>query len=603
MIKNQKQYSATDLLELRVKALHEKVSLQELGKIIYLFNQLRGYSGSGNEPEEEDENEEENSNEEKKGKESYVVFGKVLSVSEPEKITFKNKEINKSKVTFETEEGILEGDTFLEILKQGDSIELLVNVSVSKKHGETIFFKLPNKTSWRKKMENLEKQISDISKEKGQEIYLSEYFLSVLKENKWAKIRNNVILRSRYQSEFDAIWKEQAKHHGIFNDSDKTKNSEILNFIFPGIKETQVKYRKAGLEKGLYHIIRNQIIYYQRELKDQTHLISDCRFEKGEKAVAKSHPVFQEYKIWEQINKLAINTKIEKGLNKKGETKYDYEDRPIHTKLKEWLYDELQEKKEISFGPILNKLKKEYGLRDGIDFLNGINPKAKLKGNDTKLILKKSLGETLWQLLSLEDIKQQIRLWDILYNGKGNEYDIESDRTSKVLSFLREYVKDLKNIEQVAVQISKTKFSRNYSSLSLEAIERILPLARAGKYFNPSLTTDLKEKIIRLLNENVTDPFEKSVQEFIEKNQTELLVQGGMMNAYATILVYDRHTAKEYKEDEQIKHYTEIKRLKQGELRNPLVEQLISETLVIVRDIWKQYGYKPDEICLELARN
>ncbi|MBK8952308.1 MAG: hypothetical protein IPM85_08535 [Chitinophagaceae bacterium] len=37
---------------------------------------------------------------------------------------------------------------------------------------------------------------------------------------------------------------------------------------------------------------------------------------------------------------------------------------------------------------------------------------------------------------------------------------------------------------------------------------------------------------------------------------------GVMMNAYATILVYDRHTAKEYKEDEQIKHYSEIKRLK-----------------------------------------
>src|SRR5690606_37206545 len=82
--KKQKQYSALDLLELRVKALSEKVSLQELGKIIYLFNQLRGYSGSGNEPEKEQDSEEEDETENKRNNDSYVTFAKVLSISEPE---------------------------------------------------------------------------------------------------------------------------------------------------------------------------------------------------------------------------------------------------------------------------------------------------------------------------------------------------------------------------------------------------------------------------------------------------------------------------------------------------------------------------------------
>ena len=74
-----------------------------------------------------------------------------------------------------------------------------------------------------------------------------------------------------------------------------------------------------GLEKGLKYIIKNQVVFYQRELKDQSHLISDCRYEPNEKAIAKSHPVFQEYKVWEQINKLIVNTKIEAGTNRKGE--------------------------------------------------------------------------------------------------------------------------------------------------------------------------------------------------------------------------------------------------------------------------------------------
>jgi len=605
IVKNQKQYSALDLLELRVKALSEPISLKDLGRIIYLFNQLRGYAGGGNEPEKENDNDEENGNNDKKGNESYVTFGKVLALSEFEKITFKTKEFKKCKVSLETEDGILEGDTYLDILKTGESFELLVNVTVSKKHGETLIFKLPNKTSWRKKMENLEKELLDLSKKKGKEVYLSEYFLSILKENRWARIRNNVVLRSRYQAEFDKIWETQIENTEselckVLQTLSQEKLSDILKFIFPGTKETQERYRKASLEKGLFHLIRNQIIYYQRELKDQSSLISDCRFEKGEKAIAKSHPVFQEFKIWEQINKLTINTKIEDGKNRKGEVRYKYMDRPIPVSLKEWIFDELQEKKEIGFGPVFNKLKKEYGLRDGIDFLNGMNPKAKLRGDETKHLLKKALGEQLWQELGLINQESQIELWDILYNAKGNEYDLESERTSKVLKFIKQHASTGKNAEQIAVQISKIKFSRNYASISLKAIEKILPLVRSGKYFDNNLSDNLKEKIIKLLNENVSDPFEKAAQEYLEAN-VEVLAEGGIMNAYATILVYDKHTAKEYGESERIDHYQKIKRLQQGELRNPLVEQLISEALMVVKDIWRQYG-KPDEIRLELAR-
>jgi CRISPR/Cas system Type II protein with McrA/HNH and RuvC-like nuclease domain len=379
------------------------------------------------------------------------------------------------------------------------------------------------------------------------------------------------------------------------------KISGILHFIFPGTKETQEKYRQTGLAKGLYHIIRNQIIYYQRELKDQSNLISDCRFEIGEKAVAKSHPVFQEYKIWEQINKLTISTKTENGVNRKGEIKYKYVDRPIPATLKEWIYDELHEKKEMSFGVVFNKLKKEHNLQEGTDFFNGMNPKAKLKGEETKLILKNAIGEQLWNKLGLSDKNRQIELWDILYHAKGNEYDLDSERTSKVFSFIKNYSADISNPKEIAIQISKIKFSRNYASLSLKAIEKILPLVRCGKYFNNELSNALNEKIIYLLNENVSDPFEKAAQEYLENN-VDVLIYGGIMNAYATILVYSRHTAKEYTENERINNYKQITRLKQGELRNPLVEQLISETLMVVKDIWKEFKEKPDEIRIELAR-
>ncbi|UMQ42854.1 type II CRISPR RNA-guided endonuclease Cas9 [Chryseobacterium sp. Y16C] len=596
--KNQQQLTAFDLIELRVKALTEKIELQELGKIIYKYNQLRGYSGGNSEPEKEDNNDDE-SEEKDKRNESFVVFSKVLSLGLPEEVIINKKKLNKRKITIETEDGIVEAETFLDSLKENDSLELHVNIRRAKS-GDTITIKLPNKTSWRKKMENIEKQLVDKSKEIGREYFISELLFDVLRENKWAKIRNNVILRSRYESEFEAVWNEQAKYYPFLESLEKDKLQKILEFIFPGQKESQEKLRQTGFEKGLKYVIKNQVVFYQRELKDQSDLISNCRFEPTEKVVAKNHPIFQEYKIWEQINKLVINTKTENGLNRKGEIRYKYIDKPIPTALKEWLYEELQSKKEFSFGPILAKLKKEFNLRENIDFLNGMNAKDKLKGNDTKAILQKNLGE-LWNVFGLDDAKRQIELWDILYNGKGNEYDLTSDRTSKILAFIEKYSPELEKKEVVAIKISKIKFSRNYSNLSLKAIENILPLVRVGKFFDKKFSDTLNDKIIKLLNENVEDPFEKSAQEFLDKNQ-DVLSNGGIVNAIATILVYDKHTAKEYSKDELIKEFTQISRLKQGELRNPLAEQIINEALIIVREIWQKYGFKPDEIRVELAR-
>jgi CRISPR/Cas system Type II protein with McrA/HNH and RuvC-like nuclease domain len=596
--KKEKQLSALNLVELRVKALSEAIPLKDFGKIIYLFNQLRGYSGGGNEPEKEQDSESIDS--ENKKNESYIVFGNVISVLKIEQVEFKGKKLNKKTILFDTEDGVLEGETYVDSIQEGDTVELLVKKTNSKKNGTSIQFKLPVKTDWRKKMENLEKELNKLKAERGREIYLSEYFLEILKENPWAKIRDNVVLRSRYQAEFDAIWKEQTKYHPVLTELSQSNLEEILNFIFPGSSENQAKFRNEGIKKGLKHVIRNQVIYFQRELKDQSHLISDCRFEKGKKVVAKSHPTFQEYKIWEQINKLSINTKFEIGTDRKGKPKFKYVDRSIPITLKEWLFDELKDKKEIGFNAILSKLKKEYGFREGTDFLNGINPKAKIKGDETKWILKKALGENNWEKLKMDLTENQIELWNILYNINGNEYDLDSDRTKAVRSFLAKYLSETELDDNLVIQISKIRFSRNYAALSLEAINKVLPLVRCGKYFNNDFSDELNRKINRLLNEVVTDPFDKAAQNYLDEN-ADLLEKGGVINAYALILMFDKHTAKEYSTDQLINDYHQIKALKQGELRNPLVEQLINESLMVVKDIWRSYG-KPDEIRIELAR-
>ncbi len=602
--KGTSQLSAMELMQLKVKSLNQKIELQELGKFIFNYNQLRGYAGGGEE-EEEKEIIEEKDNE----AEDFLKFEKLIQqvkvVNEPIKLEGKKK----GKEVFELEveyDGVtVKGETVLNTLKKGDELELQIITRRDKKGTVTsINFSLPIKTNWRKAMEELEEELNKLSEEKGSESLISEYFLQKLKEDKTYRIRSKVILRKRYQAEFDAIWDAQLKHNPEFKKC--IENRELLNtiadFIFPGNnpEKKQHIFKQAAKEKGLKHLIRNQIIYFQRELKDQSDLIGFCRFEKRERVVPKSHPVFQEFKIWEQINKLSINTKIQNGTKKNGEPKLEYQDVPLDSKLKEWLFDELQKKKEVSGKGLYAKLEREGHIIKNQSFLNGIHREAKLKGNETLLFLKKQLGEW-FEKLKLDDNKSLIAFWELLYNCKGNEYDLESERCIAIKNYLIHNCGQVENIDKLTIRFAKIKFARVYASLALKTIQNILPLMRASSYFNANLPENIHNNIVKIINENHEDPFLKSLQVHLENHQVELLQQGGMGNSFATILVYGKHTAQNFTGD-SIKTPNDISFIPQGELRNPLAEQMINETLKMVKDIWAADNEKPTEIRIELAR-
>lgn len=610
------QYTAKELIELKVKSLTNEVSLEELGRILYLFNQSRGYSGGGDEYEENNDTEDEiNSKSQKKF--NITTDVRILEILNTETKLLKGKNVKQNRVLCEIdyekiEDTIIEAETYLDNIAINETIELTINIS-NNKDGTNYFLKLPSISSWRKKMENIERHLKMKSLELGREYYISEYYLELLNNCKWARIKDNVILRYRYESEFDKIWDCQLEKNVEFKKlvEDRELLRKIVYFIFPDRDENKPisinsksskkdKYRTIALEKGLKYLIKNQIIYYQRELKDQSHLISNCRYETDKKVVAKSHPIFQEYRIWEQINKLSINTKIDSGKkNKKGEIKYKFIDKTLPASMKEWIYEELLSKNELGFNSIFKRLINVHNFTIGTDFLNGIDSKSKIKTNDTKKVLKKSLG-SYYQILELDKQENLIELWNILYNIKGNEYDLESDRNKAVIEFLNKRNIELNNIENLAIQLAKIKFQRSYSNLSLEAIEKLLPLVRAGKYFNNNFSDELHENIISLLNESTNDVFKKSAQQYLENN-IELLRDGGILNAFACIIIYNKHTANEYT-DNLIDNYHNIKHLAQGELRNPLAEQMVNECLAVVKDIWKIYGIKPTNIHIELAR-
>ncbi|MCP9767413.1 type II CRISPR RNA-guided endonuclease Cas9 [Lacihabitans sp. LS3-19] len=602
--------------QLKVRALSEPIAAKEFGKLLYSFNQLRGYSGGNSDEENTKEKKEDNNDDENEGIKKYEVSTHKAFIQKVEQSESKfqgrgknkGQEFNKFNVTILLEDEGLEGETELQNLSEkiDQEEELEIRIRRNKK-GETtsVVFALPSKTNWRKQMEKTEEDL------KQGNLHISQLIIKDLQQNKWTKIRNRVFLRNRYQAEFDAIWDTQSKVHSVLDNCPKEKIEKIANYLFPGKSESQDKLRQEAIIGGLKYIIKEQVIYYQRPLKPQKELISKCQFEKEEAVLANSHPLFQEFRCWKQINNLYITSKAEVYNERKKKFVFQYTDRFLTNEQKQQIYAKLQIQKQVGF----NDVKKIVGLKDDkTEYLNGLNVKAKLIGCDTQIEIKKKLGE-YFETLCVIDKRIVEKIWKAIFDNSnnGSEYDPKSPKVSSI----KEIVKPLGNDDlatELALKFAQTvKFPRKYSSFSEKAILNILPLMQ----LNPKIVANeiiakfeaVKNGIERLNGNETVDVETGEVIHDLEdyvigyiQNNANILETGGFMEAFAVSLVYGKHTAE--KISALFKDYHEIQRVDRN-LRNPIVEQLANETMQVVKAIWKQYKFNPEdlEIRVELARD
>jgi CRISPR/Cas system Type II protein with McrA/HNH and RuvC-like nuclease domain len=627
------QLDSLAFYKMRVNALTNPCELKDFGKILYNFNQLRGYSGGNNDDDNKKKKVADVNDDDVKKKYEIIVQKVEIVKVEKSEDTFtvrggmnKGEKQNKYDVTILLDNEEKEGQTELQNLEEkvGQEEELEIRVKRTK-NGETITIALPQKSNWRKNMEAAEKIL------KEENLFISELRLRDLQQSKWTKIRNRVFLRNRYKDEFDKIWDTQANIHGILKNCPKEILEKIARYIFPGTSETQQKLREEAITKGLKHIIKEQVIYYQRPLKPQTELIGNCQFEKEEKVIPVTHPLFQEFRCWKQINNLYIRTKVEIALvgfqedlfgnktpiydktSKKSNIKYQYQNRYLTNEEKFALYEKLQTQKEVGFGTVIevlnqDKSKGKLEKEPKNYFLNGLNVKAKLKGCDTLISIKKVLGEYFDDFLSKEkNIVEKI--WNVIYDVKnhdGSEYEPTSKRVYSIIELLKTYT-DETIATELSLKLAQTvKFPRKYASMSVKAIQNILPLMIPNPKNVPEQIKTKFEEIKRLVDTGeIVDNLNYELEDFVinfVKNNPDALQKGGIMESFAISLVYGKHTAETIKP--QIFNYHQIK-YEERNLRNPIVEQLVNETMQVIKAIWKQYKFNPEEleIRVELARD
>jgi len=599
--KNTFQLNSLEHYQLRVKALTNEISKQELGKILYQFNQLRGYSGGSNNDDTKKVKEASNEDENEKKRNYEVITQKVKILSlEKSDITFKVKggknkgqELPLFDITFLLNDEEKEGTTMLQNLEIDKEEELEIRIKQTKK-GENIIVALPQKTNWKKQMEATEEKL------KSDNLLIGQLLLNDLLDKRWTKIRNRVILRSRYQEEFDAIWEEQSKHHAILNNCPKDKLEIICNYLYPGESESQKILKQSALEGGLKYIIKEQVIYYQRPLKSQTELISKCQFEKEETVIPTSHPMFEEFRCWKQINQLFIRSKNGVYNEKKQKTIYKYVDRYLTGEQKNQLYLKLQNQKQVGFSDVAKIVELK---NDNTEFLNGLNVKAKLRGCDTSITIKKILGDRFNDVLDKEE-NIIIKIWESLYNpdNSGSEYDINSKKVSSLINILKVCLNENEATNYALKLAQNISYPRKYGSLSRKAINNILPLMKLKPLEINDTTKQNFEKIKHAIETGeLMEGIEPYMVDYINSNP-KILEDGGMMDSFAVSLVYGKHTINNIKPT--INDYHDIK-YQERSLRNPVVEQITNEALQIIKAIWKEFRFKNDEleIRIELARD
>jgi CRISPR-associated endonuclease Csn1 len=397
--------------------------------------------------------------------------------------------------------------------------------------------------------------ISDRSKE----LYfnketIGQYLFKQIQKNPHTRIKNQVFYRQDYLDEFEKIWETQAEYYPELNAETKTQ-------------------------------IRDIIIFYQRRLKSQKGLISYCEFEnkkvevevdgkkkikmRGSKVIPKSSPLFQEFKIWQNLNNLLIQDKKTKEIL------------VFNSETKQQLFDELNIKGNLSkmeIFQILNLKPADWNLnykiiegnrtnqalydsfkkmmqyeRDEINFKTF--SAIEIKENVLSFFESEGINTEILQFNPESERKdfekqQAYQFWHLLYSCEGDQSYTGNDTLYKTLKskygFKKEYAQILANIS----------FQSDYGSLSSKAITKIFPFIKENKY----------DEACRLAGYN-----------------------------HSSSITTEENKKRELKDRLDI--------LPKNCLRNPIVEKILNQMVNVINAIIADPKLgKPDEIRIELAR-
>lgn len=384
---------------------------------------------------------------------------------------------------------------------------------------------------------------------------VGENLYKQIQKNPHTSLKNQVFYRKDYLDEFEQIWETQKQFHPELNEELKRE-------------------------------VRDITIFYQRRLKSQKGLISYCEFESkqmevdingkkkvktiGSRVCPKSSPLFQEFKIWQNLSHVIIKSKGDKAdefvftlehkkilfdvLNIKGTLKKAEVFKVLGLKLGEWElnYSELQgNTTNVSLYSAYAKILEHEGYELNLKKEAPDEIKEKLTSVFKHLGIDVAILEFNAELDG-KYFEQQasFRLWHLLYSYEGDKSntgtDALYDKLEAKFGFKREHAQYLINVQ----------FQDDYGSLSRKAIHKIMPYIVESEFSEACLLAGYNHSGSLTKEENNNRPL-KAHLELVAKNS----------------------------------------------LRNPVVEKILNQMVNVINAIIDDPTMgKPDEVRIELAR-
>lgn len=403
-------------------------------------------------------------------------------------------------------------------------------------------------------------------------ITVGEYLYNQIVNDKHTSLKTQVFYRQDYLDEFEKIWEMQAKYYSIFTSK---------------LKEE----------------VRDVIIFYQRKLRSQKGLISFCRFESkkekytdlttgkerertiGNRVCAKSSPLFQEFKIWQNLNDLEFNNE---------EENVSIIVRELDQGIRQELFNELNIKGDLKSSEILNILSQYFQIGKksnwtcNFDIINGNKTNLSMYKAFKTILENEGYGfdwskrkairiieevNTVFTTLGITtdilkfdpfiegkdfDKQKAYQFWHLLYSAEDDSQVSKADQLqygSSAVQLKKSLHKQFGFKPEYSKLIANISLEEDYSGLSTKAIRNIYPFLQAGHIYSEACLLAGYNHSNSLTKEELAQRILKPKLELVPKNS----------------------------------------------LRNPVVEKILNQTINLVNQVIDEYG-KPNEIRIELAR-
>ncbi|MBK7942255.1 MAG: hypothetical protein IPJ87_10355 [Flavobacteriales bacterium] len=599
-----REHTAMRVYELRANGRKRPYTNgKELGRVLYLLNQWRGYQDIGLLNEEEAKKEKELA----KAHEHPIANLKILDTTATEEVfRSKGKKSKNDRYIWEVK---VEGRTerFWTVMKCKWWKDKTMDFQTIAKEDGSIELRLSGQTKWAKTLDANEKELTDSGQLIGEKLYA---VLSKQGQDRYApRLEEKRYKRERYKQEFKAIWEYQATAPGWarwMNDCPADKLETIAKRLYPKntIKQAEL------VKKGLLHIIRDEVIYYQRPLKKpqrQLFCPKETPVDLGDgkqrkhRPAPKSHPLYQEYRLWQQVNNMGVKSIGQQKVDMTEQHRVD-------------LFEFLAKQKKAEPKDVLKKVfeldpeRYELSMED-VDTdrtLTTLRPAAKQASTKADKALARVLANPYE---NNTDHALYCQLWHLLHTaetGKG-KLKVLTGRNATLVRDKNAAADDLLSSDFIAA-LCKEHFEKGYAAYSQRALAKVVPLMRRGKYFRvEDIQPEVRERIEKIIAKKEDDTIEARTREKF-KDLASVADFGGLMAPDALELVYGSHTPPE--KERVWKTPADVKLLERGKLRQPVVEGVINEALLVARDLWKAQQdasknpeWKFDEVVVEFARD